>query len=311
MIDVDHIERQLESAVPRPDSGRAAPTPAQTAPPRPRSAGAPGAPAGASRRDTVSWATMRALLAGDRHAARANSEVMLALAQEAGDQRTWDCYWMQRFWLAMEWGDEAERDELADHCRQRAYRADDLQWWAALSLLLAQTGKAHEAAEAFDDAFGRLSAADDAVRLDVATNLADTAFLLRDDYLGGRLHYTLTWTPGLVVTVGDGWVCKGAIERYRALGAAAVGSFAQADADFAYAVSTHRAMGAEPLLARTLHQWGTSLVGRDDSRAAAFLGESAELARRLHLSGPTGTTKSPPAGIRLRLRGGGGAAGGR
>jgi hypothetical protein len=35
--------------------------------------------------------------------------------------------------------------DLLDHCRERAYRHDDLQWRAALTLLLARTGRLVEA----------------------------------------------------------------------------------------------------------------------------------------------------------------------
>lgn len=240
-----------------------------------------------SRRERVSWATMRGLLDGRQDTARAENRAMHELAQEGRDREAMDRYWLQRFWLTLAWGTDEERHELARRCRERAYRADDLEWTAALAVLLAQMGEADEAGEAFEDAFGRLGRAEERIQLDVATNLVEAAALLSDAFLAARLHYTLVWTPGRLVTVGEGWICKGAVERFRALGEAAAGMFAEADEDFGRAVARHRALGAKPLLARTLHQWGTTLVGRDDVRAADCFTEAGALARNLQLTDPS------------------------
>jgi tetratricopeptide (TPR) repeat protein len=239
-----------------------------------------------SRREQLSWATMRALLDGRQDAARSRNDAMQALALESRDREAMDRYWLQRFWLVVTWGTDEERAELAEHCQDRAYRADDLQWTAALAVVLAQMGKRGEAAEAFEDAFSRLGRAEESIQLDVATNLVEAAALLRDAFLGARLHYTLAWTPDRLVTIGEGWICKGAVERYRALGEAAAGLFTEADADFGRAVARHRALGAKPLLAQTLHQWGTTLAGRDDHKAADCLRAAGALARQIQLAGP-------------------------
>ena len=238
-----------------------------------------------SRRERLSWATMRALLDGDQTTARAKNRAMHALAQENRDREAMDRYWLQRFWVEVTWGTDDERQALAEHCRDRAYRADDLGWTAALAVVLAQTGKTDEAGEAFEDAFRRLGRADESIQLDVATNLVEAAALLRDAFLAARLHYTLVWSPDRLVTVGEGSICKGAVERFRALGEAAAGMFAEADADFALAASRHRTLGARPLLAQTLHQWGATLVGRDDDRADECFREAGALARQLQLTG--------------------------
>jgi hypothetical protein len=238
-----------------------------------------------SRREQLSWATMRALLEGRQDAARAKNGAMHALAQDTNDRDAMDRYWRQRFWLVLTWGTGEEREELAGHGRDRAYRSDDLEWTAALALVLAQLDRAEEAREAFEDAFGRLGRAEESIQLDVATNLVEAAAVLRDAFLGARLHYSLTWIPDRLVTIGEGWICKGAVERFRALGEAAAGLFTEADADFGTAVARHRALGARPLLAQTLHQWGTTLVGRDDGRAAECFQEADGIARQLRLTG--------------------------
>lgn len=239
-----------------------------------------------SRREQLSWATMRALLEGRQDSARAKNNAMLALARENRDRDAMDRYWLQRYWLVMTWGTDDERQALAEHCRDRAYRADDLEWTAALALLLAQLGQTGEAREAFEDAFGRLGRAEESIQLDVATKLVEAAAVLHDASLAACLHYSLVWIPGRLVTVGEGWICQGPVEGFRALGEAAAGMFAEADDDFGLAVARHRAMGAGPLLARTLHQWGATLTGRDDARAATCFREAGSLARRLELTSP-------------------------
>jgi hypothetical protein len=57
-----------------------------------------------------------------------------------------------------------------------------------------------------------------------------------------------------MVIVGPAVVCKGSIDRYRALALAALGRRAEADHCFGAAAAAHRAAGAGPLLARTLAQ---------------------------------------------------------
>jgi hypothetical protein len=86
-----------------------------------------------------------------------------------------------------------------------------------------------------------------------------------------------------VVLLSRSWVCKGAFARYQGLVAAAMRNWPLADQQLRLAVETHRQLGAGPLLARTLQEWGTTLIGRDDTLAHHCLGESATLATRLEL----------------------------
>jgi len=59
---------------------------------------------------------------------------------------------------------------------------------------------------------------------------------------------------GRLVVVGPAVVCKGSVERYRALGLAARGRPVEAAECFRMAADAHRAMGAGPLLDRTHRQ---------------------------------------------------------
>lgn len=291
MIDIDRMDQQLESALtdapgrlspatapsprrrPRatvaPAAAAAAPGP--PAPPRPPAvqllerglvAEADAAMAAASHpRDAVTWTTMRALLDGRHEAARTGVEEMRRLAERTDDAGAWDRYWVQRFWTTFEWGTEEERYDVLDHCRTRAYRFDDLTWWGNLTVLLAGMGKTDEAVRAFDDAAELVALApQDARWLDVVTNLVEAAAGLGDAVRVANLCRSVRWPDTGLVVVGDGVVCKGSVDRYRALAYAAASRWAEAEACFRGAESVHRAIGAGPLLTRTLQQASGALV---------------------------------------------------
>ena len=285
MIDLDRIEAQLSAAVTeevgsRRVSARRAPAPAPTpapAPvpsPRPRRSRPQPAPAGVrellelglldeadtriaaatDRLDQTTWASMRALLRGRRDAVEIGVAALARLAQE-GNREALDRAWTLRFYAAMQWGPEDERLDLLDHCRDRAYRFDDLQWWGNLTLLLAALGKQDEAVRAVDQAIPlAAAAAKNGVQLDAVTNLIEAAALLGDAGRVALAGRQLRIETGRLVVVGDGVVCKGSVDRYLGLIYAVVGQWGDAAECFRSAETTHRAIGAEPLLARTLQQ---------------------------------------------------------
>jgi tetratricopeptide (TPR) repeat protein len=280
VIDLDRMEDQLARAVtgasrPVPEQVPRAPVPAPTPAPAPCSPPMPAGPsmtvpellelghldeaqsrmATAGPLDSTTWATMRALLEGRRDAASAGVQEMLGLARASGDQDAWDRYWIQRFWMALECGTEQERYDVLHHCRERAYRFDELGWWGQLALLLAVMGKQDEAQRCFDDAGGLLSRmAQDARWLDALTNLLEAAAVLGDNGRVAAFARALRWPEDRLVVVGPAAVCKGSVERYRGLGLAAAGRWQEADACFGRAEAAHGAIGAGPLLARTRQQ---------------------------------------------------------
>ena len=212
-------------------------------------------------RDALSWTTMRALLDGRQDLARTGVEELRRLAQRTDDAEAWSRYWVQRFWAALQWGADDERYDVLDHCRDRAYRFDDLQWWGNLALLLAAMGKTEEAARALDDALRLLAAAtSEAVRLDVVTNLIEAAALLGDPGRVTAARRHLRWPAGRLVVVGEGAVCKGSVDRYLGLSHAALGHWAEAGECFRSAEAIHRSLGAGPLVARTVQQASGSLA---------------------------------------------------
>ena len=248
---------------------------------------------GADRRDAAALATMVALLDGREAEARSGSAAVLALGREAQDPEALAHYWAQRLWIVLEWGREEEHGELLDYCRERAYRDDDTAWMGAISLLLARGGRVDEARAAFDAASRALETAPGCVPersagspawLDLATDLAEVAALLGDAGRAATVTRALARTAVPSVTIGRGSVCKGATARYRGLLAAALGRSDEADREYRAATELQRRLEAGPLLARTLHEWGRALHGRDDLRSRSYLQEGAELGRRLALA---------------------------
>lgn len=213
------------------------------------------------RLDALTWATMRSLLLGHRAPAAAGIEKLGDLARTSQAREPWERYWIQRFWAAFEWGSREKCLDVLEHCRERAYRFDELHWWANLTLLLAATGPHEEAFSAFDETLGFVRRVPrDRVWLDELTNLIEAAALLGDPDRLAACHRALRWPDGRVVVVGDGIVCKGSVDRYKALGYAALGKRKQADRYFRRAEMLHLEIGAGPLLARTRQQAGGSLA---------------------------------------------------
>jgi tetratricopeptide (TPR) repeat protein len=213
------------------------------------------------RLDALTWANMRSLLLGHRAPAAAGIEKLGELARTSDARDPWERYWIQRFWAAFEWGSHDERLDVLEHCRERAYRFDELHWWANLTLLLAAAGIHEEAFSAFDQAQRFVSRVPrDLVWLDELTNLIEAAALLGDPDRLAACHRALRWPDGRVVVVGNGIVCKGSVDRYKALGYAALGKQKQADRYFRVAETLHLEIGAGPLLARTRQQAGGSLL---------------------------------------------------
>ena len=247
----------------------------------------------ADRRDAAALATMVALLDGREAQARSGSDAVLALGWEAHDPEAADRYWAQRLWIVLEWGGEDEHAELLDHSRERAYRDGDTAWTGAIALLLARSGRADEARAAFDAASRALETgpggapergAGRGAWLDLATDLAEAAALLGDAGRAATVTKALARTPVPSVAIGRGRVCKGATARYRGLLAAALGRWDEADREYRAATELQRRLEAGPLLARTVHEWGRLLQGRNDVRSRSYLAEGAELGRRLALA---------------------------
>jgi len=239
------------------------------------------------RSDAAGWAVMRALLAGRETAARASLEEARALDLLDRHPGGKDRHWNQRLAIALTWGDDNERNDVLDQCRERAYCQGDDAWQGRLTLLLAVLGRAGEAGREFDAGINAVldTSTHDAGWLDLATDLAEAAAVLGDGRRAGlaRRGLARVGTASLVV-VGRAWVCKGSVARYHALATAAAGEVDVSDGYFRTAAEAHRHLGAEVLLARTLGDWGHSLAHLDPQRGAQLRREGTELSHRLGLS---------------------------
>lgn len=287
MIDVDALEDQLEQVLaanlglpPAPET--ALPFWAHSPSPRDDQR---------AQNDEV----MQALLEGRVRDARQGLDNALRPGRHAADPEAVSRHLTQRFWLVLEWGGEDEQYDLLDECRTRAYTYGELPWLAALTLLLAHLERRDEATRELAAAAAEChSLPPHPSRLDILTNLAEATFLLGDAERARLLRKWFATVPEQLVIVGGGAVCKGALSRYRGQVAAVVGAWDEADKGFRAAVDAHRALGARPLLARTLRQWGRSLAGRDDLLARRCLQESEDLAEELRLGGGSSAGRSGP-----------------
>lgn len=239
------------------------------------------------RWDAAAWATTLALLDGRAADARGGLDSVLALGQEAQAAGARERWWSQRFWVVVDTGTEAEWCEMLDHCRERAYRHDDPRWWSRLTLMLSHLGMAEEAVRAYDSTVAKAleeRAVDGPERLNVAASLAEAAARLGDRARAEHSYRVLKGEPAhRMVLCREGFVLRGAVARFQGLAAAMTGRTEESDNAFRTAVSVHRAIRAEPLLARAMHEWSRSLAGRDDMRAAGLGGEAAGIAARTGL----------------------------
>ncbi|HUQ63408.1 MAG TPA: hypothetical protein VM121_06630 [Acidimicrobiales bacterium] len=246
--------------------------------------------AAGDRRDAALWSTMQALRDGRIEDARAGTLDVRNLSQEAGDARAADRFWGQQFWVVLDWGNDAERYELLDQCRERAYGHDDVPWRSALTLLCSRLGRTDEAVREFDATTARLDKggqpATDADRVGIVTNLAEAVAVIGDPVRAGAIQRRLNSVAEPLVFDSHMCVVRGAVARHQALVAATLQQWPDADRAFQAAVDNHRSIGALPLVARTLYEWGLTLTSRGDPRAWDHLTESSSLARGLHMTGP-------------------------
>ncbi len=169
-------------------------------------------------------------------------------------------------------------------CRERAYGHGDAAWQGRLTLLLAVLGRSDEARRGFDTTILHTSIPDTG-RLDLATDLAEAAATLGDAERSDLARRGLERAgKAPIAVVGNAWVCKGSVARYQALVTVASGEAGATDGYLRAAAETHRRVGAEVLLARTLGEWGHSLSARDPGRGARLMRESNELSHHLGLS---------------------------
>jgi len=239
-------------------------------------------------REAAVFAAMRAMLDGRPGDARAANAEVLAAGEQGGDQEAFVMHARQRFWLDIEWGDDAEHADLLRTCRRLAAGSDPAgAWRASVALLLARSGHLGGAAIAL----ARVSRHDLGSRphgpiwLAAATCVAEAAWLLADPRWTPVLAPALASFAGRLVVLEQGVACLGSTARLQALLSASARRWAEAGRYFEEAIEVHTRIGALPLVARTHYEWGTTLLRRgrrgDLVRAGTALHRAAEMGANL------------------------------
>ena len=127
------------------------------------------------------------------------------------------------------------------------------------------------------------------------TYLADACAALGDDRIAALVYPELEPLAGASVMIGHLVAFYGAGDRYLGMLAAVLGDWDRAEAHFERAMELNRRMGAATWLAHTAYEYGRTLrerPGGDPERAAALLGEAAELAERIGMTALAGRVEA-------------------
>jgi DNA-binding CsgD family transcriptional regulator len=173
---------------------------------------------------------------------------------------------------------------------QRFAASGERAWTPGLMLLCSELGMLAEARANFEElaADSFASVPQDDMRPTYLAFAAETCCRLHDAARAAELYQELL--PYAGQTVGHPRaVCFGAAELYLGMLARTRGDLSAAERHLQDAAERHRAMGAWPWLARTLHQQGMLLLGIDRDEAASSgrraLREAEEIAGRLGMRG--------------------------
>jgi tetratricopeptide (TPR) repeat protein len=158
-------------------------------------------------------------------------------------------------------------------------------WQAVLGLLLVETGREHEAREAFDVmAAGDFAAIPfDALWLGAMAYASELAHALRDTARARVLYERLSAFPDRNVVIGFAVACIGSSSRSLALLAHTLGRHDVARDHFERALAMNVRMRAWPFVARVYVEFGALLLDRrdDPARAENLLRQGLKEAERL------------------------------
>ena len=239
----------------------------------------------------ATWTAMRALLEGRAGDARAGHDPRLRPRRRGERPGCRRDAAHAALGLALEWGTAAELAEMCEEYRVRASRSGDSRMWrSALALARVRSGQLDLAAEELrrvtDHGFGEL--ARDPGRLFPLACLVEVAWALGDTRRATMVGAMLEPFADHVAVAGRAVVCGGSVARACALAAAAAHRWDDAEHHFRTASAVHRALGAQPLLARTRFDRATVLLARgrlaDRRRAADARRKAAGLASGLGMT---------------------------
>lgn len=244
------------------------------------------------RRDASAWRAMRALAEGRFAAADEAIRQTRELGERANDPHAELLDWgIQRQWLVLETGGEEELRAMASvwvSLGARYSASSSPAWLAATALIHARLGQKELARSVLEPMPGGAlkSLPQDAVWVNTLTYLAEVCRLLEDPERAAAVYDLLRPFEKRLAVVDRGFVCKGSVERYLGLTAAAIGDWARARAHFQVAVEVHRRLGAKPLEVRTACELARAALDAGDATVAAALAEQALVgARDLGMAG--------------------------
>ena len=221
---------------------------------------------------------MRALMSGAFSEAERHS---LAALELSGNDENFVVGWaMQSLMVRRQRGGLAE---VLDPVASFAERfANNPAWLAVLALVHAETGDTDKARPELAEATRGFRTQDrDSNWLVSAAVIAETAWTLDDQAAGAELAEVLEPYSGRGLVAGPAVVFLGALDRSLGLARLAAGDRNRASDALSRAVSFHRRMNAEPLLALSLFEH--TLAVESDGRTTPAR-EASEIATRLGMT---------------------------
>lgn len=162
-------------------------------------------------------------------------------------------------------------------------------WRPGLASLLVELGMEEEARRELSRiAAEGLDAYRESLWLASLTYLTDACAALGDEGTAALVYPQLEPLMGGNVLIGHLVAFYGAADRYLGMLATTLGEWERAEEHFERAMELNRRMGSATWLAHTAHEYSRLLFARargdDRDRAAALLGQAAELAERIGMS---------------------------
>jgi hypothetical protein len=247
------------------------------------------------------WQAADALLTGQFADGESRAQEALELGRRVRVTDAENCFDVQRFIAAMEFGRLAELQHTVEQLADREPEA--MRWITGLAYLHAELGHRGEAAASFGPVAARGFAAiprDNQWLMRMAT-LADTCAFLGDVARADQLRELLLPYAERNVVMVEGWACLGSAARPLAMLSATTGRWDDAEAQFQAATDFNSRIGARPWLARTEFGHAQMLLARrspgDTERAHDLVQKAQATARSLGM-----TTLAERAAAQLATR---------
>lgn len=239
----------------------------------------------------LGWQAARSMLRGEHTEAAAAIDRAHALGGGSADHGATGAYWSQMWALLLDWGDEADLEDLVPVWLELVdSHGNHPAWRARLALLLAFVDRRAEASAIVEDlADGNFAAVPaDRSWLPTVAVVAEAAARVRAQPQARAAMQALGPFSRRLVVLDDGKVVWGSVARAAGLAALVGGRRADAVRHMATALEVLSRAGALPMLARTRAEWGAVLARatgpEDHLRGHDLLTAAHEEARRLGMT---------------------------